>query len=471
MPPKRTSRKIDTTVGQTFQDFESRFALVTKTRANIWLTSAVVLFLIGFVVGIAYLADPNAFLKGSLNSNDSSASFLRSGQLLTPQLNSAGIMSYGSQVNSNGQVVQQTQNSNETYSDDTGNPTDTSSNQAVLTVTPDSRGAQVAGGAASTVLVTTYQVNWDSKLPPGNQCGIYRTVRNATTWQRDGLVGSTETKFYASDVSGIISLKCGGQNYEDRQTLANCRITPGTTTGDRGTASCDGGPSSCSRAPATISTIPAQTVTDGQSKSFQINITNRSGCQTGISIYQRPLDGSSGAWNFAANNESPDYVTPAAGGTAKSVITLSPYDYFPSASTTQTKTIQYEVLTLQRVENNDGSYSFPCNLKSSATFPVTINKPNPDPQPAQERVVAGLVSPPQCDVTRTSPSSPATYSGPDDGSQDDSARLAAEAQAAAEGQRVRGGIIPIIRNTGIFRAACKAVYGPSSPKCNPPPQP
>lgn len=54
-------RAIDRQVSYVTRDFHSRFAYVAKARANIWLTSAVVLFVIGFVIGVVYVANPDIF--------------------------------------------------------------------------------------------------------------------------------------------------------------------------------------------------------------------------------------------------------------------------------------------------------------------------------------------------------------------------------------------------------------------------
>lgn len=61
--PVPQPRLIDSQVEFTHNHFTSRFAYVAKARANIWLTAAVVLFIVGFVAGIIYVADPNV-LRG-----------------------------------------------------------------------------------------------------------------------------------------------------------------------------------------------------------------------------------------------------------------------------------------------------------------------------------------------------------------------------------------------------------------------
>ncbi len=52
-------RMIDEQVAFTQDQFTSKFAYVAKARANIWLTATVVLFIVGFLAGIIYVADPN----------------------------------------------------------------------------------------------------------------------------------------------------------------------------------------------------------------------------------------------------------------------------------------------------------------------------------------------------------------------------------------------------------------------------
>jgi CBS domain-containing protein len=65
-PEQRTElaankRMIDQQVAYTQGHFTSNFAYVAKARANIWLTAAIVLFIVGFVAGIIYVADPHVF--------------------------------------------------------------------------------------------------------------------------------------------------------------------------------------------------------------------------------------------------------------------------------------------------------------------------------------------------------------------------------------------------------------------------
>jgi CBS domain-containing protein len=65
-PEERHSRMIDDQVAFAQGHFMSSFAYVAKARANIWLTTAIVLFIIGFITGIIYVADPQVFTRNQL---------------------------------------------------------------------------------------------------------------------------------------------------------------------------------------------------------------------------------------------------------------------------------------------------------------------------------------------------------------------------------------------------------------------
>jgi CBS domain-containing protein len=56
-------RVIDERLSYVQRDLSSRFAYVARARANIWLTAAVVLFVVGFVLGVIYVADPTIFTE------------------------------------------------------------------------------------------------------------------------------------------------------------------------------------------------------------------------------------------------------------------------------------------------------------------------------------------------------------------------------------------------------------------------
>ncbi len=59
--PAGRGRMIDSEVEFAQSHFSSTFAYVAKARANVWLTTAIVLFIVGFIAGIIYVADPNIF--------------------------------------------------------------------------------------------------------------------------------------------------------------------------------------------------------------------------------------------------------------------------------------------------------------------------------------------------------------------------------------------------------------------------
>lgn len=53
------TRPIDETLFYVRNDLTSRFAYVAKAKANIWLTTLIVLFVIGFLIGVVYVANPD----------------------------------------------------------------------------------------------------------------------------------------------------------------------------------------------------------------------------------------------------------------------------------------------------------------------------------------------------------------------------------------------------------------------------
>lgn len=63
VPDHLHNRPIDKEVEFLSKRFSSSFAVIAKARANIWLTTAIVLFVVGFLAGIIYVADPNIFVK------------------------------------------------------------------------------------------------------------------------------------------------------------------------------------------------------------------------------------------------------------------------------------------------------------------------------------------------------------------------------------------------------------------------
>jgi CBS-domain-containing membrane protein len=54
-------RIVDKQLEYVRKDLSSHFSYVSKARANIWLTVAITLAIIGFVIGIVFTADPNIF--------------------------------------------------------------------------------------------------------------------------------------------------------------------------------------------------------------------------------------------------------------------------------------------------------------------------------------------------------------------------------------------------------------------------
>lgn len=62
--PAQRTRMIDSEVEFAQSHFFSTFAYVAKARANVWITATVVLFVVGFIAGIIYVADPNIFNNG-----------------------------------------------------------------------------------------------------------------------------------------------------------------------------------------------------------------------------------------------------------------------------------------------------------------------------------------------------------------------------------------------------------------------
>ncbi len=69
-PHPKLERDIDAQVVSAQEEFASQFAYVAKARANIWVTAAIVLFIVGFIGGIIYVADPNIFSNSSSNSEN-----------------------------------------------------------------------------------------------------------------------------------------------------------------------------------------------------------------------------------------------------------------------------------------------------------------------------------------------------------------------------------------------------------------
>lgn len=73
-PAPARSRAIDEEFKYVSKHLSSRFAFVTKTRANIWITVAITLAVLGFILGIVYAANPDVFGSGSANAEFNSLS-------------------------------------------------------------------------------------------------------------------------------------------------------------------------------------------------------------------------------------------------------------------------------------------------------------------------------------------------------------------------------------------------------------
>lgn len=58
---KDKARHVDDEIKYVQKDLASRYAFVAKSRANVWVITAAVLFIIGFVAGIIYVVNPQIF--------------------------------------------------------------------------------------------------------------------------------------------------------------------------------------------------------------------------------------------------------------------------------------------------------------------------------------------------------------------------------------------------------------------------
>ncbi len=56
-------RPVDTELGYVKEDMTSRFSYIAKSRAHLWLSSTIVLFVIGFALGIIFIVDPAPIAK------------------------------------------------------------------------------------------------------------------------------------------------------------------------------------------------------------------------------------------------------------------------------------------------------------------------------------------------------------------------------------------------------------------------
>src|SRR3989344_4908227 len=71
-------KQIEKEVSQSYSSLQSRFSFVTKARANIWVTTAVILFITGVIVGIVYVANGNSLGSGlSFVSSEAASLFCK----------------------------------------------------------------------------------------------------------------------------------------------------------------------------------------------------------------------------------------------------------------------------------------------------------------------------------------------------------------------------------------------------------
>ncbi len=68
--PTHKPRHVDNEFDFVQKDLSSHFAMVAKARANIWVTTATVLFIVGFLAGMVYVVNPNVFFKKGSQETD-----------------------------------------------------------------------------------------------------------------------------------------------------------------------------------------------------------------------------------------------------------------------------------------------------------------------------------------------------------------------------------------------------------------
>ena len=61
-------RPVDTELTFVQEDMSSRFSYIARTRAHLWLSTTIVLFVIGFALGIIFIVDPQP-IADSIDSN------------------------------------------------------------------------------------------------------------------------------------------------------------------------------------------------------------------------------------------------------------------------------------------------------------------------------------------------------------------------------------------------------------------
>ena len=68
-PSVPRKRPVDKELEYVRKDLSSHFAYVSRARANIWVTVAITLMIVGFIAGIIYTADPNIIRRESTEEN------------------------------------------------------------------------------------------------------------------------------------------------------------------------------------------------------------------------------------------------------------------------------------------------------------------------------------------------------------------------------------------------------------------
>ena len=68
-PSVPRKRPIDKELEYVRKDLSSHFAYVSRARANIWVTVAITLMIVGFIAGIIYTADPNIIKRKTIETD------------------------------------------------------------------------------------------------------------------------------------------------------------------------------------------------------------------------------------------------------------------------------------------------------------------------------------------------------------------------------------------------------------------
>ncbi|MCC7356017.1 MAG: hypothetical protein IT410_00140 [Candidatus Doudnabacteria bacterium] len=449
--PRRTSRSIDKSVDQSYDEFQSRFALVTKARANIWLTAAVVLFVIGFLAGIVYLADPNAFLQGSISSSESKASFLRSAISQTLRIPAIAVPTRTI-------IDPPTQGT-------PGNPGNGGSAPAftpTLTVTPST----VRLIPNTTSITTRFDLAWDCHLPQNRGEGrLVKKVQNTTAWITDGKVGEYYTEItttVSSSTDGVlrgswIALTCTPET--GTPVTLRCDVTPASQAGQQGTSTCRNSSGSivgCTRNLQTIAATPTSaTIANGSTTTFAVRVTNNDTAACGPSAFtmsHAPNDGTSNLWSFKSYSPFAAVIEP--GATAVFNVPVTPWDHNPGS-------LDYLFSARHSLTTSTQTQYLSCDLTANVKPRVTITEGN---RKSGERDISGIYSP-GCSVRPIDAlnSTGGYYTGPDDGSLDNSATANTNTN-----QTPTNTPTPSWRASIIWRTICWSIYGRNAPNCTQP---